>query len=394
MSLRRKEFNVNREKPPPMPRSAEGSPVSNQREFQDMMSEFDNEKPEHAKYMLEFLTNKCEFRCDSICIDAHGDQSVRRRPYRLKNGAWNYFPQMCLAGEHCEFASKCMYSHNLEEIKYHPMIFKTQICAYKIIDGECIEHGPHCPMAHGDQRIGSRPNIDDTIEVTYESNLVAQIEANRINLENYSTYKSVSKNHIKVYTKPIKGENFDIETFKTRYCSKKYSHDEKSCTFYHNDQDKRRKTPYLYEPCPNIYNKALDIFELKLCPEGESCKFSHSIIEIQYHPDKYKTELCILNPCDLGERCPYIHPESTLTLEEQKKELESLIERHAMLSSLLENTKRRYEKLKKFVCVHESKMATAVLTCGHLICSGCLSKPKCPICNVPVKKMKITVYNN
>ena len=296
----------------------EMSPERNNKEFSEDSSEFSSEKEEHLKYMFEYLTLKCDFICGQECYGSHSDEMLRRKPYRLRNGCWNYKPQQCLAPE-CEFGVYCLYAHNTAEVLYHPLIYKITVCGYSVINSECVENGVHCPYAHGDQRKPSLVHPDPEYLMTHETDLEEQIDSNRINMENYSTYKTISKNHIKIFSKPIKPENFDIETFKTRFCDKKYTHEERVCTFYHNNLDKRRKVPFSTEPCKNVFDAHLMIFELKVCPIGESCKFAHNDIERLYHQDKYKTELCTSINCNLGEFCPFIHQESNLSLEDQKK---------------------------------------------------------------------------
>lgn len=339
--------------------------------------------------MLEYLIAKCNLICDSSCIYSHSDEPLRRKPFRLRNGAWNYIPQPCLAGNHCQFELKCVYAHNTSEVMFHPMIYKTNKCTYKLIDSECLEYGVHCPLAHGNPRKPSNFNIDPSIKRSHEITLEQQLEFNRKNQENYSTYKVVEKQHIKLYEKPMKPENFNIETFKTRFCDKNFTHDQKTCTFYHDAFDKRRKNFFSLIPCKNIFNPQLQKFEDKICKSGDACKFAHNLIEINYHSDRYKTIVCEENPCELAEFCPFIHEELTLSIDEQKKELASLKAKHSSLSTMLESAKNKLEKLKKFVCVHCKNPGKEILHCGHILCKDCKNNTVCPICKVHARKTRI-----
>lgn len=387
-SIPRRRFNVPEREKKRLISTPEMSPERVQKEFIENSDEFLLEKKVHVKYMFVYLAVKCDFQCGSECFGSHADEFLRRKPFRMRNGCWNYKPQQCLATE-CEFGFACLYAHNTAEVLYHPLIYKTTVCGYPFENSRCAENGMHCPFAHGDQRQASLFHPDSNYIITHEKTFEEQVLLNRSNLDNYSTYKATIKSHIKVFSRPIKAENFNIETFKTRFCDKKYAHEEKICTFYHDNGDKRRKVNYSAEPCKNIFDLTLKIFELKTCQLADLCKFAHNEIEILYHPDKYKTETCRTVNCNLGEFCPFIHQESSASLEEQKKELMLLVEQHSLLSTLLESSKQKLEKLAKFLCVFCKSPGSSIMHCGHLICESCLSNPKCCVCNTLQKKIRI-----
>ena len=392
ISVPRRPFNIAQKNVRPMS-TPEMSPERMQKEFEEDSTEFDLENPIHIKYMFEYLTIKCDFQCVALCYGSHVDEPLRRKPFRLRNGCWNYKPQQCLA-EDCEFGYDCQYAHNTAEVLYHPLIYKTTHCGYRIENSACVENGVHCPFAHQDLRKASLFNPDPEFKITHENTLETQIEANRVNLENYSTYKMIMKNHIKIYSKAPKSETFDLETFKTRFCDKKFAHEEEVCVFYHNSLDKRRKILFDPEPCKNIFNSISNLFDMKTCPNGDTCKFAHNNIEILYHQDIYRTKLCTKNPCNLGECCPYIHQEFSQSTEDQKKELNDLIVQHSLLSNILEQSKSRLEKLKRFMCVYCKKSGTVVMHCGHILCKECSIKSKCNICNTIQKKINIIIDNS
>ena len=111
----------------------------------------------------------------------------------------------------------------------------------------------------------------------------------------------------------LKGQEKDLfymYKYKTAYCpymSKK--HDWTLCNYAHRFTDYRRplnKFDYSPEEC-----KKIDL-EIGQCPDGDTCKYSHSTVERLYHPLKYKT-----NPCDClrsdeikckrGKNCAFYH---------------------------------------------------------------------------------------
>ena len=363
------------------------SPGSQSSENQDR-DEFEDEIPLHTKFMLEYLVNKCNFICDQPCLLAHDGDPKRRKPFRLGNSCWNYIPQQCLVGSECEFQNKCMFAHTPQEVKYHPMIYKTVKCGYPAQNGICTKLGVFCYMAHGEKRKESPYSLNPTIPMCQESTALGQIEANRINLENYSTYRSNDKNHYAVYNRSSRQEVFDITTFKTRICEKKSAHNERICLYYHTALlDRRRKHNFISAPCENVFNLQEGRFEYKECINGDGCRLAHTENEILYHIDKYKKEQCTYKPCTLGDCCPFIHLEqNSKSIKDIEDEIRSLKENYSGLLKCLEENKKYSEKLKKFVCVFCKKKANEALQCGHLICGTC-GQQKC--CGVSKKPLKI-----
>lgn len=350
--------------------------------------EFENENPTHTKFMLEYLVNKCNFFCEENCLFAHAGDPPRRKPFRLSNKSWNYIPQECLLGSQCEFQNKCMFAHSAPEIKYHPMLYKTFRCSYPTHNGICSKLGIYCYMAHNDQRKASEYSLDPSISACNETTVLGQLEANKSNLENYSTYKSYDKNHYVAYNRNQKQEAFNVLTFKTRVCEKKNAHNEKICLFYHQDNlDRRRKHNFNTVPCPNVFNSETKRFENKECEIGETCKNAHTENEILYHIDNYKKNQCTQKNCILGDCCPNLHIEqNSKSVKEIEDEIKSLKDNYSGLLKCLEENKKNSDRLKKFVCVFCKKKVNEVLKCGHLVCGTC-GVQKC--CGVTKKGQKI-----
>lgn len=115
--------------------------------------------------------------------------------------------------------------------------------------------------------------------------------------------------------------------FRTTWCTKRYEHNHDLCGFSHvevNGGWLRRNPvlqPYKDEMCPYVVavrDKQVggQPFFLNECPEGVLCNQAHSIEEILYHPNQYKTKVCTSlysrsGGCRLGDVCPHVHPPET-----------------------------------------------------------------------------------
>lgn len=121
--------------------------------------------------------------------------------------------------------------------------------------------------------------------------------------------------------------------FRTQWCTKRYDHDPRVCTFAHTkvNQGWLRRNPRIYsykdEFCPNILSISrpgcfLDGCFFNTCPDGIQCAFSHSLEEMEYHPNRYKhqKQVCpmflkvskdggdLFDSCCRDQTCPFIHP--------------------------------------------------------------------------------------
>jgi len=112
--------------------------------------------------------------------------------------------------------------------------------------------------------------------------------------------------------------------FRNSWCMKRYDHDHDLCGFAHVDVNggwlRRNPSIHAYkdEMCIHV-SKASDKqisptpFFLNECPNGIHCENAHSLEEIIYHPNRYKSKMCgSLHPksagCQLGDVCPNLHP--------------------------------------------------------------------------------------
>jgi len=124
---------------------------------------------------------------------------------------------------------------------------------------------------------------------------------------------------------------FELGKFRTTWCSKRYDHDCSLCGFAHVEINRGwlRRDPavhrYCDEMCPKVYSvppgSEMEGCIFNACPNGVKCEFAHSLEEVQYHPNQYKTKVCpdhvAGKTCDLRDICPFSHPPSLVSLKEQ-----------------------------------------------------------------------------
>ncbi|GFE55193.1 hypothetical protein BaOVIS_025970 [Babesia ovis] len=112
----------------------------------------------------------------------------------------------------------------------------------------------------------------------------------------------------------------DLEEFRTKQCPlyvKGLCQDSVRCNMSHSETWPRRNPAtfkYDYKLCPNIqffrmYNK----MQLQgKCHYGRRCRYSHSKEEQLYHPDLYKTRMCLNYPDCKGYFCPFAHSKAEM----------------------------------------------------------------------------------
>lgn len=112
----------------------------------------------------------------------------------------------------------------------------------------------------------------------------------------------------------------ELFEFRTRQCplyAKGVCSNSSRCNMSHSETWPRRNPlqfAYDYKLCPNIQFFRTDN-KMQLhgkCNYGRRCKFSHSKEEQLYHPDLYKTRMCLNFPNCKGYYCPFAHSQSEL----------------------------------------------------------------------------------
>lgn len=219
---------------------------------------FLNEKEQHAQVMDRFLVEYCNKKnCKKNCLGCHEGEIMRRLPQLLSNGKWNYIPKLCNKIENCPKGKTCTHAHTKEEISFHPLVYKLQLCQYDNSPKSHCSNGNFCSFAHGESDMRSRKLISS---------------------------------------------EFKVETYKTSECPSHCT--EPDCIFFHNPQDRRRnpeKLSYSSSPCANSFNSVSN-----QCPNKDKCSFSHNSIEVDYHPQRYQKFICKNNECKVPF-CSFIH---------------------------------------------------------------------------------------
>lgn len=100
----------------------------------------------------------CSFGHDR-CQYSHNTRWLRRCPFYLSDlDSLRYLPTMCPdrdpVTENCPRRHTCPFAHTQEEINYHPLVYKTKICA-KFKEGECRAY--YCYQAHLQSEIRTVP---------------------------------------------------------------------------------------------------------------------------------------------------------------------------------------------------------------------------------------------
>lgn len=86
---------------------------------------------------------------NDICFDSHCSY-VRRSPFN-KDGNLLYLPIICPqinseidtksmsqdTDKNCIFKKACCYCHSMEELNYHPMVYKTTLCPHITLESTC-----------------------------------------------------------------------------------------------------------------------------------------------------------------------------------------------------------------------------------------------------------------
>ena len=318
--------------------------VSN--EFRTKISSAAKDTPKELENSVVkiYLVNECKGCTQFPCLNYHAGQKPRRAVFLIGNTHWNYKPKKC--GKIGCKNQKCGYAHTREEINFHPLTYKTISCKFALVDGICSKFNHFCPFIHD----GVSENIDPN--------------------------------------KVIDSEKFNIDTFKTEKCQKKYTHDFRECSYYHVSDRRRNITKFQYsnEICKRIN-----------CREKDACNKCHSNAEYMFHPMNYKTAQCLLQNCKNKEFCPYYHESSEKNesnIEDKEFKYSDILKKCQSLNQELENQQEKSKKFKNFLCClcYENK-SKFVLRCGHTKCDACIITALCSICSKitePMIPMQLT----
>lgn len=320
------------------------------------------------KYMTKFLIDICTVHTDmnripKECFKAHSKKEQRRLPLAtVERGkhAYTYNPEKCMQivkNRVCSDGERhCHYAHNQAEINYHPLVYKTELCeSTRTKDGVCFDM--HCHGAH------SESELREAREIPYV--LLRQSKTQKL-------LKQSSNFEIRVYkTQECKNKDQSRPGFMNRFntrSSSKYRHacsNRIACDGYHDLKDRRRhpdKFEYTPEPCPEVFNKTMNQWGAPTnCSRGDACKQSHTLMEVMYHAEKYKTRVCERwakppSKCSWELRCAYKHGEDDVDLEYFSEPI-SLIEKKFKIEE-----KRRLSKGKITTNLNPNQNQTPFIT--------------------------------
>jgi len=169
--------------------------------------------------------------------------TIRERRRKIKkdiNANLNYVPKLC--EEHkIEILEKdsisnddCHYSHNNNEILYHLLNYKTELCSLQ----NCED--PFCTYAH---------NLGKEFRIIYDYKK-QDIISLMIKIENSNSIKNLIVHYSKIYKIP---DNFSLDTYKVSECmlGDMCGKDPHVCYNYHDKKEKRRP-PNLFKITGNI----------------------------------------------------------------------------------------------------------------------------------------------
>jgi hypothetical protein len=133
--------------------------------------------------------------------------------------------------------------------------------------------------------------------------------------------------------------------FRSTWCTKRYDHDHDLCGFAHVEVNggwlRRNPAAHAYKDGMCSYvSKAGDkrvgpsYFFVNECRKGVHCENAHSLEEILYHPNRYKSKVCTAlyarsGGCQLGDVCPNLHPSDATRSLKKPAESRSHSSRHS-----------------------------------------------------------------
>ena len=175
-------------------------------------------------------------------------------------------PKLCeiiskKSGGKCFLKENCPKSHNQVEYLYHKANYKKKFCSNYPNNLDKCEYGEFCSFAHSELEV--RTELIHNYQYDYD---------------------------------------FYIFNYKTVWCPFNLSKHEKSlCVYAHNWQDYRRKpnkVKYEGNHCKNWKNNKFINNYSDGCFNGLNCNKCHGWKELEFHPDNFK-----MNPCLLGDNC-------------------------------------------------------------------------------------------
>lgn len=269
-----------------------------------------NELRVHFNYMKYYKTERCNNKLEhdkSGCFNYHSEAEARR-PIQIITSSnpkgktfWNYYPALC-TGANCRNFS-CKYAHTFNEINYHPLHYKTLLCEHES-EYSCRHD---CVFAHSKLVSGNSEHVRNV------KRLYGEFE--------------------------LSPANFTRDTYKTFRCLLSECGD-LGCLGYHDARERRRKSKQYKMMCGKLLRNQ-GIGTTDDCSKGDKCKLCHTLNELKYHEEVYKTEECNNVVCKLGpEKCSRIHNEDSVLVSRMKL---NTLEDYRMAVDLLCSTQSKLQ---------------------------------------------------
>ena len=301
--------------------------------------DFLHEQPAHAWYMFAFRTSVCPlYRIGTCphdaytCFYAHSKHPRRRSPI-LHHGRYNYIPTRCrylLEDRECPKGAQCRFAHQTEEVIYHPSKYKTQLCGHALDDnGVCTGYGMHCAKAHseedrrqpvyeaeeGQPRRWTADNFYE-FQCPPEEREQGQLDrkANTLHDKSLAVYRSLNFHRLRVSATVLHclfpERLYYLYRYKTQRCAGYPYNCQCDGLDWHRDEERRRGPAIRYAPmaCPNVkpYINAewgdpnVDCSGRYAAINAAAgrvvqwdCDYAHTLLELMYHPQVFKTQLCV-----------------------------------------------------------------------------------------------------
>ena len=299
------------------------------------------------------------------------------------------------------YTKTCIFSHNINEIMFHPLVFCSDI---------------NNPFYINQFNQSENPEIKDIIDIVKTTKIVAKYK-NKKKYDIRQIYNAADNDMKEIYNRLLKyslktdlyGNGCYLPEYKTNPCpclndlfqpnDLDFSTHMIKCPYYHNSLEKRRNIKIREnEICKEVIEDGkwrTDEENIK-CKNGDTCNKFHTRNELFYDERNFRK----LYPCSKtyeyclkGEMCPKKHP-TDVKIDEIYLPLESRKEIERELKKLKEKNKKihmKEEKLLKIQCKYclnyidgtDGRNLYKYINCNHIICSKCNDFYKsCPLCGL------------
>ena len=298
------------------------------------------------------------------------------------------------------YAKTCIFSHNINEIMFHPIVF-------------CSDINNPFYIEQFNKKVPEIKNIEDIVDTTqivskyrnqekYDIRYIYNREDNDMKeiynlLREYSLKNDLYHNgcylpEYKTNPCPIKR---DIDFFQPK--EEDFSTHKIKCPYYHNSLEKRRNMKIRENKiCKEVIEDGkwkIDEENIK-CKNEDTCNKFHTRNELFYDERNFRKLYPCSNTYDYclkGKMCPKKHP-TDMKIDEMYLPLESKNELETELRKVNEKQKKiqtKEEKLSKIQCKcclnyvdgEDGRNLYKYINCNHIICSKCNDFYKsCPLC--------------